>query len=427
MCTVEGLHARIAHISADIEMHTEVLRQLEKSKSLAQGQLNALRDPLARLPVEISSEIFLECLPSRIVPNPRTAPMLLLNICNAWTNIALSTPALWAAIHLDGQSVQVLQTWRQGPANASRGTQVLQTWLPRAQNCTLSVSLRNSLNHGVAGVLGQYAQQLRHLELYGGIYHVYSLTSLPALEKLTIGSERGVDTVHLTEIMKLLRLTPNLVECDFVQISINPSNYAEHKLTMPSLRCLKFGDPDTEDLYYHGDAILNHLTLPALKTLVVSLRKVSYADFSLFLKRSLPPLRRLALGSRNTNFQFTHLDEFLRLLPLLTHVELQQQVSELEIFSALADPESLLPNLRSLKIRSESTAFSASWFPSLLRALSARRSQLVYFQFESYYQPEANEDVYKGLRKLIANGMEIRIGYQEKYISFQQASWRWLS
>ncbi|KAJ7366809.1 hypothetical protein DFH08DRAFT_663894, partial [Mycena albidolilacea] len=74
------------------------------SESIAHRQLNAIRDPVERLPFDISSEIFLQCLPSSKYsestvfppkPRPLTAPMLLLNICNAWTGVALSTPALW--------------------------------------------------------------------------------------------------------------------------------------------------------------------------------------------------------------------------------------------------------------------------------------------------------------------------------------------
>jgi len=107
--SVEELEARIAKLSVDIDAQKEVLRQLETRKSVAQCELNAVRDPVARLPLEISSQIFLQCLPSHPKPRPQTTPMLLLNVCNAWTVIALSTPALWASIHLDFPGVEVLQ------------------------------------------------------------------------------------------------------------------------------------------------------------------------------------------------------------------------------------------------------------------------------------------------------------------------------
>ncbi|KAJ7235989.1 hypothetical protein C8J57DRAFT_1728395 [Mycena rebaudengoi] len=61
-----------------------------------QRRLNCLLDPITRLPVEISSEIFILCLPDSGPagyrrPNPGDAPSLLLRICTAWADIARST------------------------------------------------------------------------------------------------------------------------------------------------------------------------------------------------------------------------------------------------------------------------------------------------------------------------------------------------
>ncbi|KAJ6465966.1 hypothetical protein C8R47DRAFT_957375, partial [Mycena vitilis] len=59
----------------------------EKETREVDGQLNALLDPIARLPVELSSEIFLRCLtPS---PDSDTAPLLLVQICRSWSYCAL--------------------------------------------------------------------------------------------------------------------------------------------------------------------------------------------------------------------------------------------------------------------------------------------------------------------------------------------------
>ncbi|KAJ7680110.1 hypothetical protein B0H17DRAFT_840956, partial [Mycena rosella] len=76
----------------------EVLADLECRKSASQRQLNAIRDPVARLPLEISSKIFVHCLPSDPLPDARIPPLLFLNICNRWTEIALATTELWAYI-----------------------------------------------------------------------------------------------------------------------------------------------------------------------------------------------------------------------------------------------------------------------------------------------------------------------------------------
>ncbi|KAJ7746832.1 hypothetical protein DFH07DRAFT_579806 [Mycena maculata] len=59
------------------------------------------------LPPELTSQIFLFCLPPPnwkgefAKPDPSTAPLLLLSICRQWRNIALHTPGLWTSLYLD--------------------------------------------------------------------------------------------------------------------------------------------------------------------------------------------------------------------------------------------------------------------------------------------------------------------------------------
>ncbi|KAJ7102763.1 hypothetical protein C8R44DRAFT_682186, partial [Mycena epipterygia] len=131
--SVEELRAHIEKVSAGIERQKEVLKQPEYSKSAAQRQLNAIRDPVARLPPEISSDIFIRCLPPIPEPDASHVPMLLLNICNTWTDIALFTPALWASIHIDFPRVTGFN-------------EVLRMWLERARNRSLSISLHRSFD-----------------------------------------------------------------------------------------------------------------------------------------------------------------------------------------------------------------------------------------------------------------------------------------
>ncbi|KAJ6525033.1 hypothetical protein DFH09DRAFT_1368266 [Mycena vulgaris] len=103
--SITEIQRRINELSADIVRQKEVLKQLETKKGAAQRQLNAILDPVACLPLEISPEIFIQCLPG---------PLLFLNICNTWTHIALSTPALWAVIHPEDTIVDLknlLNTW----------------------------------------------------------------------------------------------------------------------------------------------------------------------------------------------------------------------------------------------------------------------------------------------------------------------------
>ncbi|KAJ6531280.1 hypothetical protein B0H19DRAFT_1191047 [Mycena capillaripes] len=208
-----------------MDLQKEVLKKLECEKSLAQRQLNTVLDPMARLPLEISSEIFLQCLPPFPEYGSVQVPMLFLNVCNSWTDIALSTPALWANIYIVLPCAEAFK-------------KVLSIWLQRAGNRPLSIVIRGpgAFDQGVLRLIWQHGQQLKHLEIcydngedensdedteyedkiefFGGI----SPGSLPLLETLTI---RGLTNLKdgqgysELEFLELLRLAPNLVECSF--------------------------------------------------------------------------------------------------------------------------------------------------------------------------------------------------------------------
>ncbi|KAJ7681219.1 hypothetical protein B0H17DRAFT_912692, partial [Mycena rosella] len=65
--------------------------------------------PVLTLPHEITSEIFIHCLPPSPVfsaqfpdgPNALEAPLLLLQICKKWSSIAISTPDLWVYLRVN--------------------------------------------------------------------------------------------------------------------------------------------------------------------------------------------------------------------------------------------------------------------------------------------------------------------------------------
>ncbi|KAJ7242400.1 hypothetical protein B0H12DRAFT_1221390, partial [Mycena haematopus] len=99
--SAQELRARIMKLDTEIELQRELLKKLEHDKSLAQRQLNAVLDPIARLPLEICSEIFLQSRSPFSVPGAGHVPTILLNICSTWSAIALSTPDLWTAIQIE--------------------------------------------------------------------------------------------------------------------------------------------------------------------------------------------------------------------------------------------------------------------------------------------------------------------------------------
>ncbi|KAJ7794821.1 hypothetical protein B0H14DRAFT_2922028, partial [Mycena olivaceomarginata] len=324
---------RINRLSTEIAVQEEVLKKLEQEKSLAQRQLNGVLDPLARLPVEISLDIFRYCLPPvpwRTPMESDTAhgsPLQLLNICNTWTDIALSDSSLWA-------SIQIIFPCSEGYR------ELLKVWLRRAGNHPLSISLCNprEIDYATAGVVWGHGKQLKHLEIYNDgenedqdsdsgepigfdqpidLFGGKEPESLPSLETLIIGRATYCPPYFALQILELLRRTPNLVECIFARVPM-------------------VGDSDTAERL-----------------------------------RSSPPLQELSIGHGGRCP-----DSCLRLIPTLTQFRGRLSLPVVEgFFDALAESPSLLPNLRSLFVRPTYDTIPDSFWRQLFRAASARRNR----------------------------------------------------
>ncbi|KAJ6542064.1 hypothetical protein DFH09DRAFT_1089395 [Mycena vulgaris] len=437
--SVNQLEARIQELSADIDRQREVLRKLEHSK-------------MARLPFDISSDIFIQCLPPRPHPGAHHNPMLLLNICNAWTEIAIATPALWVAIHVVFP-------------RANGFHEVLGTWLERARSHSLSISLHGNFDDAVATVVRQHTEHLKRLEILAdGGNGFPSITPLPSLEAFTLGSlpslDYGYSTFTDSQIVEFLRHTPNLVEwtLDNIRVvhmkrekkpgqkwtSLKKCRKRERKreqkratvndpigisdvpgtplaLALSSLRYLSFG---TAEGGYSDTSIIKYLSLPALEILSLSL-STDIPDFSIFLRRSLPPLRKLAVGVyalHTFTLQFQQqIVASLCLLSSLTYLELDDPDSDTAtaIFTALlSDPSVFLPNLRSMKIGRLYERLSDDSYEVLIRVLSIRRAQLVCFElkwgpFSSARASEPDAHLVESFRQFVAEGMEIHIGTKD--------------
>ncbi|KAJ7302104.1 hypothetical protein DFH08DRAFT_906060 [Mycena albidolilacea] len=426
------LRARIDEISAEIALQKTVLKKLEQGRSLVQRQLNAVVDPVSRLPLEISSEIFLLSLaadpgpmarekrldPSLLSSFPKAGacrvPMLLMNVCNTWSDIALATPALWTAIRIDFPC-------------ASGLSRLVPIWFRRAKNHPLSITLGGDLSYlgsRVTTVIWKYGERLKHLEIcekeihYEGNYSGEDSNAeidlfgdmtpgpLSLLETLTIRTEKGNRVPFSSvKILKLLRLAPNLVECTFHMRLID--NFRRRKPVVHS---------GLRRLLIRGCArdghILDCLSLPALETLSVQMEDISsgLTDSGLlyFLKRSAPPLQELNITLHSHYYgNEPYILQSLRLIPTLTRFGMCFPKSELlaAVFAALADSHSLLPNLRTLIIHLSNISESA--WRQALRAASTRRS----IHFDIYPSRRANppEDVLAGFRELVADGVLIEV------------------
>ncbi|KAJ7646035.1 hypothetical protein DFH06DRAFT_1210941 [Mycena polygramma] len=423
--SVEDLRARIAKLSAEIDLQKELLNRLEHDKSLAQRQLNAAVDPMARLPVEISSEIFLQSLPP--TPKPGVAqPLLLLRICHAWTDIALSTPDLWTGVHITSPC-------------ADGGKDGLSIWLRRAHNYPLSISLRfrgSRIDPDVAHVIWSEDRQLKHLEIRAqgkenpGIDSDVEMIDffsgnvpgpLLLLETLLIRGPKKLEewvTGSGLQILELLRLAPNLSEFvleHMVSMASIPST--TEMVVLPTLRRLVFGERGTNP--DSNDGVFNYLSLPALEVLSLSLTATSTGGFFSFLERSSPPLQELILGDglRDHVFRtgFALLADSLRLVPTLTRLELwgPSPRTTTGLFTAMTESLSLLPNLHTLAL------YPYDWsgipYPAwkkLLKAFLIRRTTLRTLYVELSGSPQPAADILAGFRALQAEGMQIHISGQ---------------
>ncbi|KAJ6516799.1 hypothetical protein C8R47DRAFT_1268454 [Mycena vitilis] len=434
MARVGELRARVTKLSLEIDLQRAVLKDLEKDKSLAQRELNAVLDPVARLPLELSSEIFLQTLqgverhrermaPSFPEPRADHLPLLFLNICHAWTDIALSMPELWSAVRIDLPWTGGFKGW-------------LQLWLKRAGNHPLRVSLQGpaTFDRRITTVIWSHRHQLKHLELVYQNESTHNVRTidffglgvspgpLPLLEMLVIRGlseigEWGAYSGH--QIFELLRSAPNLVECVFENLQcINGFNnhVRTEKVVHHTLRRVMFGRPGQAPS--GDDEILACFTLPALERLSLSMRQLPVHDLLSFLRRSSPPLRDLVLGpASHANVALRVLMKCLQLMPTLTRFEMwfpQSRFME-DILNALAESSTLFPILDNLTIYlSQSPHFdSSSFWPALLRALSSRRLHLRNVRIEmrddtAFMTPA--DHLISAFRDLAAEGMHLYVG-----------------
>ncbi|KAJ7072147.1 hypothetical protein C8F01DRAFT_231748 [Mycena amicta] len=101
--------------------------------------------PAGRMPRDVWEEIFIHCLPSSpdsdvasynqksTIPSTRTAPLVLLQVCRAWRDVALSLPYLWTSLSVvvgGGQAFPPLST--------------ASNWLARTGDLPLQLSLNQT-------------------------------------------------------------------------------------------------------------------------------------------------------------------------------------------------------------------------------------------------------------------------------------------
>ncbi|KAJ7235975.1 hypothetical protein C8J57DRAFT_1728387 [Mycena rebaudengoi] len=382
--SVDVLRARLADISTSITRQRKVLEDLERSRADIQRQLNCLLDPISRLPVEISSEIFILCLPDYREADPTTAPLLLLRICSAWANIARATPTLWDTLNVDFPRAKGFE-------------HLFDSYLTRSQSRGLALTLTGQFDEDISELLCAHAHRIQQ--------HGSTNTILPAgsMNLKALKFDSG-DDLDLMGVLRMLRAAPGLVECTLT------NGYSDvprvDSLTLPCLQSLSVGeDPYVSDLY-----ILKYLSLPALRRLTIMgiHDEVDEALFISFLTRLEAPLQSL-------HVEISHpvaYAQFLNLVPTLTCLWLSwNRLSKCTLFLDFfrSSPQGFLAQLRDLTII---VGHIDSDFHPLFDLLSARRSHITNFRFiHQDYEFFTPPDVLHTLRQLAAEcGMKIHFG-----------------
>ncbi|KAJ7174434.1 hypothetical protein C8R46DRAFT_1080910 [Mycena filopes] len=411
---VDDLRKRICEIASAIQTHKDAIHELEQTKSEVQGDLNAILDPIARLPLEISSDIFLQSRPSIPSCDPDTAPLVFLRVCRAWSNIALSTSSLWSTVCIDSQF-----SGRFGFLALS------ETWITHAQGHPLSVFITGFLDSMVADMLRRHVDRLHTLKLalVSGQELPLIWMPFPSLRSLTI-SHRAVDSGRYGEpeyhvsfdlegCVDLLCAAPKLVECTIVDVypgprfgGPHPSSFSRH----PTLKHLRLGNENGRTCTAQ---LLASLTLPALESLSLSFFDIAFANFVSFLTRSSPPLTSLGLVGESM-WAAESMDKLFALLPRLVHLEVKfdrPELFEFLVVRALSE----LPTLRNLHVR-EFTPDRAE-FGRLVSALSARTTmrsfRLVWTPSSGipYRKYDPDPGAIASLQRIAAaNGVEIHVG-----------------
>ena len=254
------------------------------------------------IPPEILTQIFLYCIPSEQfpIPNHNEAPLLLTRISSYWRTLAVNTPDLWSAFHINYKD----------PVEDIPATNL---WLKRSTNRPLSLSLAidfgEQSQQAILDALCRHSNRWKHVRF--DFRHLYC----PLMYSLDIAEHsisqlstfefhaRDISSTNLSPITRLLKTAPKLQEItwvddiadtdmllelplnqlsrlsltmdhgtlDYIQILNRCSNLQHIRITRP----LHIYQPKPSPLFldkltsltisYDLTAVLDYLVLPALK------------------------------------------------------------------------------------------------------------------------------------------------------------------
>ncbi|KAJ7633156.1 hypothetical protein FB45DRAFT_523060 [Roridomyces roridus] len=191
---LSATRARIEQLDIEIEKLQRLMDPLLAEREQCQQTLLDYKYPILTLPAEITSEIFLQFIPS--YPEGPSfigtqSPSFLLRICRRWRDVALTTPALWSAVQL------LLYNSRYH----AQQRDLLKSWLQRSGKCALSIRvdcLKGAYDDGTifaecVEALLCHASRRQEIDISLTLEELRSIAGtiqpMPLLRSVTIGIE----------------------------------------------------------------------------------------------------------------------------------------------------------------------------------------------------------------------------------------------
>ncbi|KAJ7242656.1 hypothetical protein C8J57DRAFT_1526017 [Mycena rebaudengoi] len=349
---------RQIHTSADLD--NEMIILLYVARSLNYPHIH-------KLPVEVLTHIFLDCLPDlhhRAIA-PSDAPIVFTRICTHWRSIALNTPRLWSSVLVDS---------RRAPDAAA-----VDAWVGHAGSKPLTVELRHL--EPKLGFEEDYDERLQALKVQGLFTPLISwshrwrdvtidlhppklhITSdffnseLPQSDledlELKMFSDAPNLTEHKADDLGLLIIASELVTCEFLDVSGGWERPLPKCVTLSALQTFALqtatGEPCDpfilEPLYF---------SMPALRRLVLTTTPpFDAADYAWFLPM-LAGASSLRAFERSYDETDTDAEDLvvacLQAAPQLTDIAVTPLPGPLTAIMCLLSSREFLPNLTKIHL-----------------------------------------------------------------------------
>ncbi|KAK7055847.1 F-box domain-containing protein, partial [Favolaschia claudopus] len=342
-------------VMAQVQRILDTVAELRPQKAAAQARIDAYKYPVLTLPNEITTEIFLQFLPTYPLCSEMTgfySPTLLTHICSQWRDIALSIPQLWRAIYLPRSHVGIdhlLDAWltRSGccplsldvvlpfeeymTAPWSSALSNLISQRTRWEHLTVTVGDSDPGSFTYHSLLDGSMPILCHLRLdFLDIMTVLKVKSAPLLRSAILSHDActGVELpwqqltslsmywCFLDEISTILQRTPSLVYCKLFISNQDLDNDALPEIRLPHLDSLVVDI----DIGVADNRIIRSLVTPALRHLEVSERSLGenrLQTLSFFISNSTCTLDRLCIMYDHSGISIP-LDRYHTLVPAAT-------------------------------------------------------------------------------------------------------------